>query len=58
MDDKERARLDLKIAKEEYGEPDFAPWWAVLLILAAIVVIGGLIFFLWSYLQTPSGPTV
>ena len=57
MMDKEQAKLNLKIAKEEYGEPDFAPWWVVLLSLAAIVVIGGLIFFLWTYLQTPVGPT-
>lgn len=57
MTDKEQAQLNLKIAKEEYGEPDFAPWWVVLLILAATVIIGGLIWFLWTYLQTPSGPT-
>lgn len=57
MNDREKAKLELKLAKEEYGEPDFAPWGVVLLILAATVVIGGLIFFLWNYLQTPSGPT-
>ena len=57
MTDKEQAQLNLKIAREEYGEPDFAPWWVVLLSIAAIAVIGALIWFLWSYLQTPSGPT-
>ena len=57
MTDKEQAQLNLKIAREEYGEPDFAPWWVVLLSIAAIAVIGALIWFLWSYLQTSSGPT-
>ena len=57
MTDKEQAQLKLTIDREEYGEPDFAPWWVVLLSIAAIAVIGALIWFLWSYLQTPSGPT-
>ena len=57
MTDKEQAQLKLKIAREEYGDPDFAPLLVVLLSLAAVVVLCALIFFLWTYLQTPSGPT-
>ena len=57
MDSKERAKLDLKIANEEYGEPDFAPVWVVVTILGAIVSLGALIWFLWTYLQTPASPT-
>lgn len=56
MTGKEQAKLSLKIAKEEYGEPDFAPWWVVLLCLFSIAMLGGAIWLLWSYLKTTIGP--
>ena len=56
MTDKEQAQLKLKIAEEEYGEPDFAPVWVVVTVLGAIVSLGALIWFLWTYLQTPASP--
>ena len=51
MNDKEKARLDLKISNEEYGQPDFAPLWTVLLVISSIAVLGSLIWFLWTLLK-------
>lgn len=51
MDDKEKAKLELKISNEEYGQPDFAPLWAVLLTISSIAVLGSLVWFLWTLLK-------
>lgn len=51
MDEKEKAKLELKISNEEYGQPDFASLWTVLLVIFSIAVLGSLIWFLWTLLK-------
>lgn len=50
MNDKEKAKLDVKIFNEEYGPPDFAPWVAFL-VISSIGVMAFVVWFLWTFLR-------
>jgi len=51
MNEKDKARLEIKISNEEYGRPDFAPLWTVLLTISSIAVLATLVWFLWTLLK-------
>lgn len=45
MTDKDKAELQVKIANEEYGEPDFVPLVTILLLLLVLGIVGALLWY-------------